>query len=127
MTTGGGGTGVGGICSINFGAMTTGSGGSSTTTGSGIGCSDDGFLFDFAVAVRNSPRIDFEILEHPPHVLVAGEHEKLMALLGEVAKHGARSLGAAGIEVDEHVVEDHRQMDAATGVRGDERQPQADE
>ena len=50
-----------------------------------------------------------------------------MALFGEFAQHGAGRLRAAGVEVDEHIVEDHRQVDAAAGVRRHERQPQADE
>ena len=42
---------------------------------------------------------------------------QLVALLGEFAEHGASGARAAGVEVDEHVVEDHRQVDAAAGVR----------
>ena len=46
-------------------------------------------FFDYAKAVRYAPRINFELFEHVPDVLVAGEHEKLMTLPCKVAEHGA--------------------------------------
>ena len=78
-----------------------------------------GNLRTFAQAVRDPAAIDFDLLEHAPHVFVAGEYQELVTLLGEITQHRASGSRAAGVEVYEYVVEDHRQVDAAAAIRGD--------
>ena len=96
----------------------------------------DGFWFgvrfrlifdEFAVAIGDAAGVDVDVFEHLPDVFVAGEDEQLVAFLGEFLENVAGGAGAACVVVDEDVVEDHRQVDAAAGVGSDQRQAEAHE
>ena len=66
-------------------------------------------------AVGEAGRRDTELAEGVGEVLVAGEQEELMAIPREVDQHLRGKLGAVLVEVDEDVVEDHREMNPLTG------------
>ncbi len=79
------------------------------------------------MAVGDAAGVDANVFEHLPDVFVAGEDQQLVAFFGKFLEDVAGGAGAAGVVVDEDVVEDHGEVDAAAGVCRDEREAEADE
>src|SRR4051812_25015238 len=79
------------------------------------------FFLDHAVPIGNATAVDFNFLEHPPDVLMTGEHKQLVPLLGKFAQDRTSGFGTPRVEVYEDVVENHRQMNTTPTVCGDER------
>ena len=50
-----------------------------------------------------------------------------MAVSRKVVEHLGSPLGADSVEVDKHIVEHHRQLDATAGKVGDQGKPHAEE
>ena len=71
--------------------------------------------------------MDSPALEDVRQMLMTGEKQYLVSVIGEVAEHVGGGLGSLFVEVDEHVVEHNRQVDPLPGELFDNRQSHREE